>query len=365
MELTVSAENKPLDPHKKIKYPDFGILYGLYAGRKPFRGDFHCHAATGGTSDGKATLAEWKAAASEFGLDFIAVMDHRQVRHMYIENYDPDFFMAGTEPAITFSDMKIPGPSIHYLMFFRKPEDLSVLLDKFPDVYGFTGYRLGTEGHFEYRAVPRERFSEIIDEVYRMGGFVSHPHPIDVMKSDNTLDYFFGDGVGFEVMYRMNDRITNGDYRLWTELLAMGKKPVMTSTDDTHGKPENMSKNTVYLKKRTNDTLIDALRSGDVNGGKCGIRLCIGNASQGSVCSEDDLGKPFTYIASDLHSSVPEGHTYRLDVVTDRGIAYSEEGSFPFTGAIETQPDRLFYRIEVYDLTENRLFALSNPVYCR
>ena len=68
--------------------------------------------------------------------------------------------------------------------------------------------------------------------------------------------------------------------------------------------------------------------------------------------------------AGDLHKSVPSGHDYRLDILTDKGVAYSEKGGFPFTGALKTKPGRLFYRIEIYDLTEGKLFALSNPVYC-
>lgn len=365
MNLEISTENKKKDPHVIINSPDFSALDALYAGRRPYRGDFHCHAATGGTSDGKTTLAEWRRAGAELGLDFAAVLDHRQVRHMYIEDYDPDFFMCGTEPAISFSDMKIEKASIHYLMFFRQPGDLAVLLDKFPDVYGFTGATEGTEGHFEYRTTTRARFMEIIAEVYRMGGFVTHPHPIDVMKSDNTLDYFFGDGVGFEVMYKAHERITNGDYRLWTELLDMGKKPVMTATDDMHGVPAAISLNTVYLTECTNDTLLDAQLCGDLNGGKCGIRLCLGATVQGGTCRAEEIGAPLLFTASDLHKSVPEGHTYRLDILTDAGVAYSAVGAFPFAGAIQTKPDRLYYRIEIYDLTDERLFALSNPIYCR
>jgi len=365
MLLEITNENKPLDPHKTIETPDFSVLKKHYEGRKPFRGDLHVHAATGGTSDGKTTLAEWKAAAEPLGLDFVAIMDHRQVRHMYLEDYDKDFFMCGTEPAIHLSDMQIECSSLHYLMFFRKPEDLSVLLNKFPDVYGFTGDELGIEGHFEYRSVPRARFMEIIDEVYKMGGFVTHPHPVDVMKSEDPLDYFFGDGIGFEVMYKEHDRITNGDYRLWTELLAKGLKPVVTATDDTHGKPTNMAINTMYLKECNNDSILDAEICGDLNSGKCGIKLCIGNTRQGGTIDEEDAGSPLLFTAGDLHKSVPEDHLFRLDILTDKGVAYSKEGSFPFSGAIETQPDRLFYRIEVYDLTSGRLFALSNPVYCK
>ena len=364
MILETALDNKPQDIHSRISSPDLSPLLRAYAGRMPFRGDFHCHGATGGTSDGKTTLADWRAAAVPLGLDFVGILDHRQVRHLYLEDYDKDFFLCGTEPAITFCDMNIPGPSIHYLMFFRKPEDLSVLLDRYPDVYGFTGREFGTEGHFEYRSTPRERFMEIIRDIYDMGGFVAHPHPVDVMKSDDPLDYFFGDGVGLEVIYRENKRITDGDYDLWTKLLAMGKKPVMTSTDDTHRAPEGISINTVYLTEKTNDALIDALRCGDVNGGKCGIRLCVGGTVQGGTCSPEDIGKPLLFSAGDLHMSVPAGHEYRLDILTDRGVAYSETGSFPFSGAIETKPGRLFYRVEVYDLTDDRIFALSNPVYC-
>ncbi|MBO4355654.1 MAG: hypothetical protein J5850_02230 [Clostridia bacterium] len=364
MNLEIGLSGKPSDAHERIEKPDYSPLKREYSGKSPFRGDFHCHAATGGTSDGQTSLAKWREMSESLGLDFVGVLDHRQVRHLYLKEYSKDFFLCGTEPAIKFCDMNIPVAMIHYLMFFRRPEDLSILLDRYPDVYGFTGSEFGTEGHFEYRSVKRERFMEIIREVYDMGGFVSHPHPSDVMVSDNTLDYFFGDGVGFEVIYRDDKRITEEDYRLWTELLEMGKKPVITSTDDTHGAPEGVSINTVYLTEKTNDNLVDALRCGNLNGGKCGIKMCIGNTVQGGTCSPYDIGKPLLFEAGDLHKSVPSDHDYRLDILTDKGVAYSEKGVFPFTGALKTKPGRLFYRIEIYDLTEGKLFALSNPVYC-
>ena len=63
-------------------------LNELYGGRNVYHGEMHDHASTGGTSDGKHSLTQWKGAMQALGVDFAAILDHRQVRHMYL----PEFF---------------------------------------------------------------------------------------------------------------------------------------------------------------------------------------------------------------------------------------------------------------------------------
>ena len=52
---------------------DIETLEKLYEGRRPFYGELHDHAATGGTSDGKRTLDHWLGAMEALKLDFAGV----------------------------------------------------------------------------------------------------------------------------------------------------------------------------------------------------------------------------------------------------------------------------------------------------
>ena len=70
-----------------IRATDKDILNILeqYDGRRAFHGDLHNHGATGGTSDGKCPLEQWKADLEKLKMDFVAILDHKQVRHMYYQ----------------------------------------------------------------------------------------------------------------------------------------------------------------------------------------------------------------------------------------------------------------------------------------
>ena len=59
-------------------------LLALYASCRAYHGELHDHSASGGTSDGKCTLAEWIEEMKELAMDFAANLEHRQVRHMYL-----------------------------------------------------------------------------------------------------------------------------------------------------------------------------------------------------------------------------------------------------------------------------------------
>ena len=70
-------------------------INGIYNGRRAYQGDMHNHGATGGTSDGKCTLEQWKIDLERLGMDFVAILDHKQVRHMYLPEWDDSIFIGG------------------------------------------------------------------------------------------------------------------------------------------------------------------------------------------------------------------------------------------------------------------------------
>ena len=92
------------DVHTVIDNADFSMLDALYAGRTVCYGDYHAHSNSGGMSDGKTTPKEWLVAMEKLGIDFIGLMDHQQVRHMYLPEFDPAHFIYGTEPAAIWKE---------------------------------------------------------------------------------------------------------------------------------------------------------------------------------------------------------------------------------------------------------------------
>ena len=57
-------------------------LLSLYENQQVFHGEMHDHSASGGTSDGKCTLDVWIEEMARLDMDFAAILDHRQIRHM-------------------------------------------------------------------------------------------------------------------------------------------------------------------------------------------------------------------------------------------------------------------------------------------
>ena len=89
-------------------------LEALYAGRKPFQGELHDHANTGGTSYGQRTLSHWIGALEGLKMDFAAILDHRQIRHMYQPEWEDGLFIPGTEPGTAISDSTAADSHLHY-----------------------------------------------------------------------------------------------------------------------------------------------------------------------------------------------------------------------------------------------------------
>ena len=83
----------------------------------------------------------------------------------------------------------------------------------------------------------------------------------------------------------------------------------------------------------------------------------------GGMCDFD--GKRCVIATDNFHRSVknPE-HTFRLDVISDRGVEFSEE--IPCTEAayfaFDTE-DRKFYRTEITDVNQNLRIAIGNPIW--
>ncbi|MBO5649865.1 MAG: hypothetical protein J6S76_08135 [Clostridia bacterium] len=358
----------PADLHTAIEDADFSMLEAHYADRIARYGDFHAHSASGGTSDGGTTPEEWLAAMPELKIDFIGIMDHRQVRHMYLDAFTPERFLYGTEPVMFWNE---PYTACHYLMIFQNLGDLETVLERYPDVFDYEG---GVEGHFVYKRIDFARFLEIGQAVQACGGAFVNAHPMQAIQCDDINYFDFGDRTAIEVIYTYSypnplNPHTIDNYQLWLKMLDAGKRIYNTATADAHGAPTNTGINTVYTQAPICKEYVQRLREGDLNAGCVGIQMTLGN-SNGFV----PMGGTIPY-ANDLTLClrVADGHPlrfgaptdYRVDIFSDQGLAYSVPlSTLPFTCAIKAQ-NRRFYRAEVIGIADGAPAAIGNPIWIR
>ena len=336
-------------------------LEAHYEGRKACFGDLHNHAKTSDRADGTRTLSHWKGALEALKLDFAAILDHGQVEHMYAPEWEDGLFLGATEPGTWITDSKAEKGCIHYNIHFDSPKALEDMLEAFPE-YEFTG---GITGRFRYPKFTFARFCELVDYIMAHDGFFVHPHPKQVMISDDPLDYLFREYTGLEVFYGdyRND-MTAANYQLWLDLLALGKKVYATGGNDNHACAADTALTCIYADEKKNSAYVARLREGDMVCGAVGIKMCMGDTKMGGECSFD--GQTLLVGVNEFHRSVknPE-HTYRLDLIDDKGVVCGEEISCtePAYFAFDVNPDAKFYRVEVVDVNTGFRIALGNPIW--
>lgn len=339
---------------------DIDLILQAYANRCAYQGDMHNHGATGGKSDGKSTLEQWKNDLAALDMDFVAILDHKQVRHMYLPEWDDSIFIGGTEPSTIIKECTASKREMHYNMIFSDPEQLQELLGEFEE-FKFEG---GAEGFFSYCAYPRARFCEIIESVMSRGGFFVYPHPKQYVNSDDPLEYWFRDGVGIEVFYHdMRNSWTADNYKLWTDLLKLGKRVFACSGEDGHNVARDTALTTFYAEEKKSACYIKYMRKGDFTCGSVGVRMCMGDTMMGGSCNFE--GKRLVVAVDNFHRSVKNpDHEYRIDILNSDGVVFSDkisatEASFFALDAEDTD----FYRVEIFDETENLRIAIGNPIW--
>jgi len=339
-----------------------------YANMRVMRGDIHEHSNSGGRSDGKRPLSEWIDALKEKGMEFEAILDHRQVRHMYLDEYDKFCFLCGTEPGTFIVDCKdTPNAEgnrqncMHYNMIFRKKGDLEKVLEAFPE-FGFEG---GNEGFFNYPSFTRERMQKLRNMVTDMGGFYVHPHPCDLMQAEDVSEYVFGDFMGIEVFYRnLTHRLTAPQYDLWKKILAKGHKVYACAGVDSHEIASNEILTTLYAETLSREVIVDTLHRGNFVCGNAGIKMCIGDTVMGGVHKLSD-GDMLEICVGDIAPADYNADTvYHINVYANEDIKCSVEfkGSEPVNITIPAL-DKGYYRVEVIDTARELPIALGNPIW--
>jgi hypothetical protein len=353
---------------------DVDSLNALYAGRKPYYGELHDHSSSGPKGDGKQTLTVWKRYMKAIGMDFATIVDHKQSAHMYLDEWDTTKFVGGSEFATWITDYTHTADAegnlhngVHHNMIFADREVFLEYLKSVPE-YRYSGNNVLTDMVPGYPSFSRARMVELVNTILDMGGFFTHVHPKSpsYLISDNPLDYWFADWTGIEVILSRRSNAVNADnYKLWTDLLALGKKVYATAGSDNHNMPNIETMSTFYTTEKSAQAFLDNMRAGNFTAGMAGIRMSIDGIVMGSQATENFAGKRLVFAVGDFHRSLVEnGHDYRVDLYNDEGIIFSQDISSDETTyfAIDAQ-DCKFYRVEVYDTTDNVLISMGQPIW--
>lgn len=346
---------------------DIAKLDSLYEGRTARYGEMHAHADTGGRSDGKHTLKAWKAHMQENGVDFATIVDHKQTLHMKLDEWDNTMFIGGSEAGGEVAGSPATNNTLHYNMLFATVEDFEALLYTHLVKFDYFG------DYFTYPNWNVEQMHQLSNDIYANGGLFVHVHPYldGCMVSDDPLDYMFGDVMGLEV-YRsyygtdMNDEGNQKAYKLWTDLLALGKRVYATAGSDAHGSLNDVTTclGVIYAEDTNAKTLLNYMRVGNHVAGPAGIRMAVGDTQMGGQGSF--AGNRLVVSAGEIHAKTYNAeHTYRVDVYDDQGLVFSQEisGTEPDYFAIDAAPNAKYYHANVYDVTDEKIVAVGNPIW--
>ncbi|MBR5529347.1 MAG: hypothetical protein IKU57_02610 [Oscillospiraceae bacterium] len=361
--ITVNPE-KPypvVDPHAPVE-ADFAPLDKLYEGRTCYYGDFHCHSNSGGTSDGQTPLADYVPRMKELGMDFAAIVDHKQQRHFFLPEWDEEYLICGTEPGTVLEDGDRPTlqRKLHYTMIFPDKTGFEKVMAQFPQ-YGFTG---GVDGTYQYINPTRAQLCEIAEYVYSIGGLLSHAHPKQLLVSEDPMDYYFSDLVPLETVQGAPESFgTRQNRELWMTLLAMGKRIRTHGSSDSHGPVSNRAMTAVYAEKHHSTNIFNRIRLGDCTAGAVGIQMCLGDTPMGSVTAYAP-GKTLLVRVGQFHKAHYKDDTvYSFRLYTDKGLAYAKEFyGEPMEIAFPAEK-RMFYRVEIFNESDGHTVALSNPIW--
>lgn len=348
--------------------PDVLQLQSAYAGKTVYHGELHDHSKSGKNADGKLHPNQWKIGLKQKNMDFAALVDHRQIEHMFADFWDPSIFIGGSEAAAMISDLPSGKNKIHINMLFAEADGYV------NTVQSFAPFRY-KDGYFSYpydsNAISREQVQELIGLIKQNGGmFVQvHPKSSGYIDSENPLDYWFEDWTGLEVFYGYSgyapEQVTTGkNYTLWTDLLALGKRVWATAGCDQHNAPQTTALTTIYADARNATAWMNEAKTGNMVCGPVGIRMSVGNSLMGSQTTF--VGKRLALSVGDFHECVYYAdHTYRFDVITDTGVIHSQEFDPTTTTYYGMAADTnvKFYRVEIYDVTTDTRIAIGNPIW--
>ena len=364
----------------KAEAADIEQLLAQYAGKEVRYGEMHDHTNSGPNADGFYSVAEWKAKMNEIGMDFATIVDHRQSVHMYDPDWDSSMFIGGSEPSTRITDhVVIENNNFHYNMIFADAADLETVFKSFSG-YKYKEQEDGNGGTVVTYWLKRQEFLDTAALVRELGGFfvAVHPKYAGYIVSDDPLHYYYGEYTGIEITtgtggnmaYEENEKA----YQLWLDLLDLGKKVYATAGSDFHKLPNASGLTTLYESERDAQAYVDIFRSGNFAPGWVGIRMAVGDTAMGGTTDFD--GKRLVFSVGDMYDvevndnysdsyCYQEDHVYSVQLYDDGGLLMesiidpSEMNYF----AIDADESSKFYRIVVWDLTENTRVGVGNPIW--
>ena len=147
-------------------------------------------------------------------------------------------------------------------------------------------------------------------------------------------------------------------------MLKAGYKVYATAGNDEHNMPSDKAVSVIYSAERSADAWVRQLRKGQFVAGGVGVRSCMGDTMMGGTTSFE--GKRFSFSVGDFHVSLLDpSHTYRADVHDQNGVVFSGEVSATETTYFAFDADNAsdYYYIEIYDVTDDSLIAIGNPIW--
>ena len=351
---------------------DITLLNTLYGDRKAFHGDLHNHSNSGGRSDGKVELRLWPTLVMDpKQMDFAVIADHKQSSHMRLPEWDATRYIGGTEAATTILDDHLEQGGMHYNIIFNDPDVLdNFLKSNYEYKFGPDAQNEG-QNTFIYAKFSSSRFREVVAQIYEMGGFFTNVHPNydSYLKSDDPLDYWYGDYTGYEVMtgtshgYNLSHDKNLAAYNTWVQMLNLDKIVFATFGSDNHRYSDVAAFSTIYADEKLNENFLSYVRKGDFTAGPVGIRMAMGDVTTGG--QTDFAGKRLVICVDNFHTqAIKKDHQYRLDVYNENGLVFSQEFDSAEKAyfALDAQ-DCKYYRADVYDVTEDYIFAVGNPIW--
>lgn len=358
-----SISNSIEDKHAEVVDADFSALENYYLNRKPFYCDMHVHSKSGGTSDGWVDIADWPKEMAEQKVDFVAIADHRQMRHFFLPEFDDTKFFYANEPEALLKEKNVKFDKLHYNMIFPDKYGLKKVLEKFSDKYEFSGDEL--TGSFIYKDFTHAELSAVAEYISKIGGMFVHAHPMAMLVSDDIENFCFGDKSYIEIFSDdYSGALSVNNWKLWTKLINLGKKVYNISGSDSHAHCKNSCVNVVYAEEKINSSLYPYFKKGDFSSGGMGVKMMLGKTAMGGTATFNENDNLLIVIDDLFEVYKDKNKRFLVNVITDKGIAYScrYDAKEKLKIALKSK-ERKFYRVEVIDLDYRTPFGVSNPIW--
>lgn len=381
------------DPHTALdRDSNMTQLEALYANLEVATGDMHHHTWY---SDGYNTFAEVKASADKLRYDFFACSEHNNWKQLDEELWAPDRNLYSMEYTTNKGHLNIYVPNKEALQkvqefTYHDPDrnkDYVMKFDQIPDMPVITPRYWGQGFMQTFSNSLKDGttfYAQLVDYIHSLGGFIQicHPYfpgylytPID--DENGNIDYFGFDAIEIFNATEFNNaggiEYNARAYEYWQHLLNKGEKVYATTGSDTHYLFEGESITHLNTTQMNSQGFFDSITSGNFSLSNrtdgLRIRMSIGDTMMGGTTTYEE-GKTLCVRIDMVKSYGP----YRVNIYTDKGIAYSQVYTKDDVEIEIPIEDRLYYRVEIVKngakvtSTSNQkdypfYLAFSNPIF--